>query len=186
MSAPCAGSLAERVARQLGLDAGGVTGTGPDGSTTLADVLRQAGRPLPAAARPPRPRAVYRTGEEEGRPTRRMEIACDAKPIRDACHAFAALSTEPPGALELVARLCGTALRDHPGLAEAFVVRPLDASPGGAGGDEDSPAEAVLTIAERSGSIRLGLEFAAGSEAEGEAFLDRLRTLCLDPRRALL
>ena len=188
------------------MDAGGPAGSGPDGSATLADVLRQAGRTPPAAARPPPPRAVYRGGGEEGHEAARKELACDAKPVRDACHALAALPAEPPGALDLVVRLCGTALRDHPGLAEALVIRTLD-PPGlhrgihhgaihrdgrpevpheGGGGGEDRPADAVLTIAEGSGSIRFGLELAPGSEGEGEAFLDRLRSLCLDPRRALL
>ena len=185
------------------MDAGRLAGAGPDGSATLADVLRQAGRTPPAAARPPPPRAVCRSGGEDGPATRRMEVACDAKPIRDACHALGVLPAQAPGALDLVARLCRTALRDHPGLAEALVVRTVDAPDrpregrhggrpevrqgGGGGGEgEDRPPGAVLTIAERSGSIRFGLELAPGSEGEGEAFLARLRTLCLDPRRALL
>ena len=178
------------------MDAGEVAGTGPGGAATLADVLRQAGRTPPAAARPPGPGAVRRAGEVEGGALRRREAACDAGPVRDACRALAALSPEPPAPSDLVARLCEAALRDHPRLARAFVVRPPDApgaagpeggvDPEGAGGDEDRPPGAVLTIAERSGSIRLGLECAAGSEGEGEAFLERLRALCLDPRRALL
>lgn len=182
------------------MDAGEVAGTGPDGAATLADVLRQAGRPPPAAARPPRPRAVRgaggegeREGEGEDLPGR-MEAACDAGPVRDACRALAALSAGPPEPFDLVARLARTALRDHPRLARAFVVRPPDppgagsegVGPEGAGREETRPPEAALTIAERTGSILLGLEFAAGSEREGEAFLERLRALCLDPRRALL
>ena len=182
------------------MDAGEVAGTGPDGAATLADVLRQAGRPPPAAARPPRPRTVRGAGGEgegEGLPGR-MEAACDAKPVRDACRALAVLSAAPPEPFDLVARLARTALRDHPRLARAFVVRPPDApgagpgpgpegvGPEGAGREETRPPEAALTIAERTGSILLGLEFAAGSEREGEAFLERLRALCLDPRRALL
>ncbi len=176
------------------MDAGEVAGTGPDGAATLADVLRQAGRPPPAAARPPRPRAVRGAGGEgEGTP-RRMEAACDAKPVRDACRALAALSAAPPDPFDLVARLARTALRDHPRLARSFVVRPPDApgagpegvDPEGAGPEEARPPEAALTIAERAGSILLGLELAAGPEGEGEAFLERLRALCLDPRRALL
>ena len=88
-----------------------------------------------------------------------------------------------------MARLSRAALRDHPRLAHAFAVRAADApgaDPEGAGRGEARPAGAVLTVAERSGSILLGLECAAGMEGEGEALLDRLRALCLDPRRALL
>ena len=44
----------------------------------------------------------------------------------------------------------------------------------------------VLIVDERAGWIRLGLELEAGSDGTGQAFLDRLRALCLDPRRALL
>ena len=171
------------------MEAGEVAGTGPDGAATLADVLRRAGRAPPAAARPPRPRTVRRAeGEGERRPGR-AETVCDARPVRDACRALAALSAPPPEPVDLVARLSGAALRDHPRLAHAFVVRTPDAPgarPEGAGGDGDRPPEAVLTIAERSGSILLGLELAAAPEGEGEAFLERLRALCLDPRRALL
>ncbi len=254
MSAPSAGSLADRVARQLGLDSAGVDGTGPNGSATLTDVLRQAGRRPPAAARLSPPRTVLRAGEETGPETRRMEVACDEKPIRDTCTALAACAAEPPETLDLVVRLCGTALRDHPGLsgaadgneegrhpgsieilvtglalavpihgvdragvgsirvamrtgrpasragphgssggraepAEAFVIRTPDAPdvrPGALAGGRDRRGGAVLTINERPGSILLGLEFGAGSEEDAEAFLDRLRSLCLDPRRALL
>ena len=176
------------------MDAGEVAGTGPGGGATLADVLRQAGRTPPAAARPPGPHAVRREEGEEGGSLRRREAACDAGPVRDACRALADLSPEPPAPSDLVARLCEAALRDHPGLARGFVVRPpgaTDAGPEGggseeAGGGEDRPPGAALTISERSGSILLGLECAAGSEGEGEAFLARLRALCLDPRRALL
>lgn len=172
------------------MEAGEVAGTGPDGAATLADVLQRAGRAPPAAARPPRARTVLRAEGEGGRRPGRAETACDAGPVRDACRALADLSTPPPALVDLVARLSGAALRDHPRLARAFAVRAPDAPgvrPEGAGGDdgERSPG-AVLTITERSGSILLGLEFAAGSEGEGEAFLERLRTLCLDPRRALL
>lgn len=171
------------------MEAGEVAGTGPDGAATLADVLQRAGRAPPAAARPPRARTVLRAEGEGGRRPGRAEIACDAGPVRDACRALAGLSTPPPAPTDLVARLSGAALRDHPRLARAFAVRAPDAPgvrPEGAGDDGERRPEAVLTITERSGSILLGLEFAAGSEGEGEAFLERLRTLCLDPRRALL
>ena len=199
MSVSFAGSLADRVARQLGLDAAGVAGTGPDGSTTLTDVLRRAGREPPAAARPPPPRTVFPedadadSDGEAGEGTLRMEITCDARAVRETCGALAAVAAEPPEAVEIVARLCGAARRDSPGLSEAaFVLRPSDApetvlppAPAAAGGG-DRPAGAVVAISLQSGSIRLGLELDAGLEEEGAAFLERLRALCLDPRRALL
>ena len=192
-----AGSFAARVARQLGLDAAGVAGTGPDGAATLTDVLREAGRRPPAAARPPPPRTVF-PGDagagpdgEAGEGILRMEITCDARAVRETCGALAAVAAEPPKAVEIVARLCGAARRDFPGLSEAaFVLRPSDAPetvlpPASAGGG-DRPAGVVLAIALQSESIRLGLELDAGAREEATAFLDRLRWLCLDPRRALL
>ena len=233
-----------------------MAGTGPDGSTTLADVLREAGRRPPAAARPPPPRRVARADAETGEGVRRIEVACDAKAVREACRSLAALGAAPPAVFDIVVRLCGTALRDFPGLSgavgengeepslgsidveiagparavpirgvdetgvesirdalredrpapkmrapgapeagnglepvAAFVIHAPDAldgrAPASAGG---SPRRggAALTVAVQSGSIRLGLELGADSEAVGTAFLDRLRSLCLDPRRALL
>lgn len=242
------------------MDAARVTGTGPDGSTTLADVLRQAGRSPPAAARPPPPRTVARADVEPGRGARHLEVACDAKAVREACRSLAAFAAAPPDEFDVVVRLCGTALRDFPGLsgavgqsgdevrsgsidvrvagparavpirrvdeagvesirdalredrpaprtrgsgspeaeaeaglepAAAFVIRaaeaPDDRVPAS---DDGNPRRggAALTVALQSGSIRLGLTLDADSEEEGDgaAFLDRLRSLCLDPRRALL
>ena len=256
MSVSSAGSLASRAARQLGLDAAEVAGTGPDGSTTLADVLREAGRSPPAAARPPPPRRVVRADADGKEDTRRIEVACDAKAVGEACRSLAALGAEPPAALDVVVRLCATALRDFPDLsgaageqgqgsrsgaidvrvegpdrtvpirgvdeagvrtirdalrkdppaprwhppgspvgeagaepAAAFVIRTPDAPavpPPAPAGDPERPGRAVLTVAEQSGSIRLELELDAGSEEDGAAFLHRLQSLCLDPRRALL
>lgn len=197
MSDSSAGSFADRVARQLGLDAAGVAGSGPDGAATLTDVLREAGRRPPAAARPPPPRTVFPgdsgadSDGEAGEGALRMEITCDAGAVRETCGALAAVAAEPPTAVEIVVRLCGAARRDFPGLSEAaFVIRPLDAPetvlpPASAGGG-DRPAGAVVAITLQSESIRLGLELDAGAREEGAAFLDRLRRLCLDPRRALL
>ena len=176
--------------------------------------------------------------------------------MREACRSFAALGAEPPAALDVVVRLCATALREFPDLSGAvgeegqgsrsgsidvqvagpvrtvpirgvdeagvgtirdvlgkdppaprrrssgspeaedgvepaatFVIRTPDAPavppPAPAGGN-DRRGRAVLTIAEHSGSIRLELELDADSEEDGAAFLDRLQSLCLDPRRALL
>lgn len=199
MSDSSAGSFADRVARQLGLDAAGVAGSGPDGAATLTDVLRKAGRRPPAAARPSPPRTVL-PGDadadpdpdgEAGEGTLRMEITCDAKAVRETCGALAAVSAEPPEAVEIVMRLCGAARRDFPGLSEAaFVLRPSEAPetvlpPASAGGG-DRPAGAVVAINLQSESIRFDLELDAGAREEGAAFLDRLRWLCLDPRRALL
>ena len=237
------------MARQLGLDTARLAGTGPGGAATLTDVLREAGREPPAAARPPPPRTIARTGEEAGAGSRRMEVTCDAKPIRAARDAFAGLAAEPPEALDIVVRLCGAALRDFPGLAgavdadggashsdsidvlvagpahaalvrgadgagigtireavragraqpqaatgdpaTAFVVRTPDGPdirPADAAGGTRGGGGAVLTFVERGGSILLALEFGAGTGCaqDGAAFLDRLRALCLDPRRALL
>ena len=197
MSGSSAGSFADRVARQLGLDAAGVAGSGPDGAATLTDVLREAGRRPPAAARPPPPRTVFPVDAgadsdgEAGEGTLRMEITCDAGAVRETCGALAAVAAEPPKAVEIVVRLCGAARRDFPGLSgAAFVLRPSDGPetvlpPASAGGG-DRPAGVVLAIALQSESIRLGLELDAGAREEGTAFLDRLRSLCLDPRRALL
>ena len=197
MSSSSAGSFADRVARQLGLDAAGVAGSGPDGAATLTDVLREAGRRPPAAARPPPPRTVF-PGDadadpdgEAGEGTLRMEITCDAKAVRETCGALAAVAAEPPEAVEIVVRLCGAARRDFPALSEAdFVLRPSDSPetvlpPASAGGG-DRPAGAVVAIILQSESIRFGLELDAGAREEGAAFLERLRWLCLDPRRALL
>ena len=199
MADSSAGSFAHRVARQLGLDAAGVAGSGPDGAATLTDVLREAGRRPPAAARPPPPRTVF-SGDadagpdgEAGEGTLRMEITCDARAVRETCGALAAVAAEPPEAVEIVARLCGAARRDLPGLSEAaFVLRPSDAPEtvlppaSAAAGGGDRPAGAVVAIILESESIRFGLELDAGAREEGAAFLDRLRWLCLDPRRALL
>lgn len=256
MPASSPGSLASRAARQLGLDTARVAGTGPDGATTLADVLRQAGRSPPAAARPAPPRRSAGADAEAGEGACRIEVACDAEGVRDACRSLAALGVDPPDAFDVVVRLCGTALREFPGLsgtteeegegsraasidvqvadplrampilgaeetgvrairdalredrstprtgapgapeagsgvepAAAFVIRTPDAPdvrPAAKIGGNDRRGCAVLTIAEQSGSILLGLELEAESEEEGVNFLDRLRTLCLDPRRALL
>ena len=197
MSDSSAGSLADRVARQLGLDAAGVAGSGPDGAATLTDVLREAGRRPPAAARPPPPRTVFPADagadshREAGEGTLRMEITCDARAIRETCGALAAVAAEPPKEVEIVARLCGAARRDLPGLSEAlFALRPADAPetvlPPASAGGEDRPARVVVAIILQSESIRFGLELDAGAKEEGAAFLDRLRRLCLDPRRALL
>ena len=190
MSVSAAGSLADRVARQLGLDAARVAGTGPDGAATLADVLREAGRGPPAAARPPPPRTLFPTDSdaEAGQGACRLEIACDAKAVREACRALAAVAAEPPEAVEVVVRLVEAALRDSPGLA--LVIRTPDAPdavlPPDSAGGEGRPAGVVLAVAVQAESIRLGLELGAGSGEEGAAFLDRLRSFCLDPRRALL
>ena len=198
MSDSSAGSFADRVARQLGLDAAGVAGSGPDGAATLTDVLREAGRRPPAAARPPPPRTVF-SGDADadadgqaGERTLRMEITCDARAVRETCGALAAVAAEPPKEVEIVVRLCGAARRDFPGLSEtAFVLRPSDAPetvlpPASAGGGDRPVAGAVVAIVLQSESIRFGLELDAGAKEEGAAFLDRLRWLCLDPRRALL
>lgn len=238
------------------MDTAGLAGTGPEGSATLTDVLRQAGRTPPAAARPPPPRTVFRAGEESDGGSHRLEVVCDAEPVRGVCRALAALAVEPPEVFDIVVRLCGTALRDHPGLAGAAAdgeegtrpgsidvlvagsagtvpIRGVDAagvrsiresmragrpesgappkvpSEGGRAGSEGgvvirapetpdsrsgTPAGeearrhggAVLFFSEQSDSIVLGLELAAGPEGEAETFLERLRSLCLDPRRALL
>ena len=197
MTGPSAGSFADRVARQLGVDTAGVAGSGPDGAVTLTDVFREAGRRPPAAARPPPPRTVLPADAdagsdgEAGEGTLRMEIKCDARAVRETCGALAAVAAEPPKAGEIVVRLCGAARRDFPGLSQApFVLRPSDAPetilpPASAGGG-DRPAGVVLAIVLQSESIRFGLELGAGAKEEGMAFLDRLRRLCLDPRRALL
>ena len=197
MSDSSAGSFADRVARQLGLDAAGVAGSGPDGAATLTDVLREAGRRPPAAARPPPLRTVSpgdadadRDGEA-GEGTLRMEISCDARAVRETCGALAVVAAEPPEALEIVARLCGAARRDFPGLSDAAIVlRPSDAPetvlPRASDGGGDRSAGAVVAIILQSESIRFGLELDAGAREEGAAFLERLRWLCLDPRRALL
>ena len=197
MSGSSAGSFADRVARQLGLDAAGVAGSGPDGAATLTDVLREAGRRPPAAARPPPPRTVF-SGDadadsdgETGEGTLRMEITCDARAVRETCGALAAVAAEPPKAVDVVLRLCAAARRDSPGLAGGdLVVRFADAPdtvlPGAPAGEEDRPARAALAVAFQAESIRLGIELRADAGEEGTAFLDRLRSLCLDPRRALL
>ena len=193
MSVSAAGSFADRVARQLGLDSAGVAGSGPDGAATLADVLREAGRRPPSAARPPPPRTVFPTDAEAAQGVCRLEIACDARAVRETCGALAAVTAEPPEAVDIVVRLSGAAFRDSPGLAGAeLVIRTPDdpdaVRPSASAGGPDRPVRAVLAIAVQSDSIRLGLglELGAGSEEEGAAFLERLRSLCLDPRRALL
>ena len=176
-----------------------MAGSGPDGAATLTDVFREAGRRPPAAARPPPPRTVFPGGADadpdgEARPeTLRMEITCDARAVRETCGALAAVAAEPPKAVEIVARLCGAARRDLPGLSEAaLVLRPSDgpetvlppASDAAGGGDRSAGAVVAITL--QSESIRFDLELDAGAKEEGAAFLDRLRRLCLDPRRALL
>ena len=199
---------------------------------------------------------MARPDAETGEGVRRIEVACDAKAVQEACRSLAALGAEPPDALDIVVRLCATALREFPDLSGAaggegreprsgsvdvrvagpvrtvpirevdvagvgtirdvlgrdppaprrrssgspeaeagvepaatFVIRTPDApavpSPAPADGN-DRPGRAVLTIAEHPGSIRFELELDADSEEDGAAFLDRLQTLCLDPRRALL
>ena len=251
---PATASLADRVARQLGVETPAPGGTGPSGATTLNDVLRRAGRAPPAAARLPPPRSVSGAGAKMQPGRRRLETACDAKPLRDACDALAGLGGESPATSKLLVRLCGVALRDFPGLAGGrevvgdvtrpgavdFVVEGLtraaavrgadeaDIAPGGdvvraagtdsrtgASGEADEavtlrdgfvvrfpvapatrpggPADGsggrgggVLTCTERSGSFVLQLEVETASEGDGEAFLDRFRSLCLDPRLALL
>ena len=67
----------------------------------------------------------------------------------------------------------------------AFVIHVADES---RPTEEDGTGRAILSIAERSDSIRLDLDLDSGRVATqtGEAFLARLRALCLDPRRALL
>ena len=197
MSVSSGGSLASRAARQLGLDVDRVAGTGPDGVSTLADVFREAGRSPPAAARPPPPRTVFPgdadadSDGEAGEGTLRMEITCDARAVRETCEALAAVAAEPPKAVEIVVRLCGAARRDFPRLSEAaFVIRPSDAAetvlPPAEAGGRDRPDGAVVAIILQSESIRFRLDLEAGAKEEGTAFLDRLRWLCLDPRRALL
>lgn len=202
-------SFAGRVAKRLGIDPAGLAGAGPDGAVTLADVLREAGREAPAAARPSSAGLAGSAGEETARERRRLEVVCDAAPLRGACDALAAVTPEPPDVSALVMRLCRAALRDVP-------VFPRSARPGGdleptppdpdvrlaagprrtvtirreGGRDETRGAveRAVLAIGEEGETVHLGLEFDAGtvSAVAGEAFLERLRTLCLDPRRALL
>ena len=246
MTVSSAGSLANRVAKQLGIVPARLDGTGPDGSTTLNDVLRQAGRAPPSAARPTPPRAAYRRGNEPEPGVERLAVACDSMPIRAAREALAALGVEPPEVVEIVVRLCGAALRDFPELAGVTAGDEDSSRPGAFrimvrgpvravpiwGADEaglsavrdairtartaprtgapesaddeavpegafvvdvsDSPREsgnrggAVLTVAERAGSILLELEFDTGSQGDGGAFLDRLRAFFLDPRLALL
>ena len=212
MSAVGTASFADRVAKRLGIDPGRLAGAGPSGAATLADVLREAGRDAPAAARSSPAETVEEMGEGEGgieEARQRREVVCDSRPLRITCDALAAVTGESPDVLALMVRLCGSALRDVPVLP-----RPAypDGSPGanapdpdvrltaGPGrtvsigreagqGETDGAAErAVLTIRDEGETVHLGLEFDAGavSAAVGEAFLERLRTLCLDPRRALL
>ena len=73
--------------------------------------------------------------------------------------------------------------------AAAFVVRLQERAETGSGrssGESAEPGGATLAFAERSGSMVLELEHDVAREGDAQAFLDRLRTLCLDPRRALL
>ena len=192
MSGSSTGSFADRVARQLGLDAAGLAGSAPGGAATLTDVLREAGRRPPAAARTvlSGDAEADSDGEaEEG--TFRMEITCDARAVRETCGALAAVAAEPPKAIDVVLRLCAAARRDSPGLAGGdLVVRFADAPdtvlPAAPAGEGDRPDRAALAIAFQAESLRLGIELRAGAGEEGAAFLDRLRFLCLDPRRALL
>ena len=168
-----------------------MAGSGPDGDATLADVLRRAGLSPPAAARLPPPRTVFPADGAAGEETLRMEITCEARAVRETCAAIADVAPEPPEAAGIVAQLCAAARRDIPGLAEAtFVLRPSDAPEivlpplSAGGGDRTDPV--VVAIVLEPESIRLRLELDAGARQEGAAFLDRLRRLCLDPRRALL
>ena len=149
MPAAGAGSFAGRVARQLGLDPSGLTGTGPDGAATLHDVLRQAGREAPAATRPSAAGTVGEAGEEGGgvaKARHRREMVCDAGPLRQACEALAAVSPEPPEVLDVVVRLCGAALRDVP----AFHGFPR---PGGDGEKEVSGAVALVVAGSRRTAV---------------------------------
>ena len=210
MSAAGAVSFADRVAKRLGIDPGGLAGR--DGAATLADVLHRAGREAPAAARSSPDGLVGGAEEgvgERGGERHRLAAVCDAAPLGRACEAFAAVTPEPPGVLALVGRLCGAALRDvpaisrcsvraaggGPGPAPEFAVRAPAArepssSPGEAPGNGKDEAEGrvVLTVGEAAGAVHLELELDAGtvSATAGEAFLERLRILCRDPRRALL
>lgn len=205
-------SFAGRVAKRLGIDPAGLAGAGPDGAVTLADVLREAGREAPAAARPSSAGlagSAGGAGEETAQERRRLEVVCDAAPLRGACDALAAVTPEPPDVSALVARLCRAALRDVPlfprsarrgGDPEPNPPDPdvrLAAGPrrtvtirreGGRDEARGAVERAVLAIGEEGETVHLGLEFDAGTESAvaGEAFLERLRTLCLDPRRALL
>ena len=73
--------------------------------------------------------------------------------------------------------------------AAAFVIRTADsrdARPRGASAGSDLACGAVLTVAERSGTIVLDLETRTVAEEDGVGFLARLGELCRDPRRALL
>lgn len=208
-------SFAGRVAKRLGIDPDRLARAGPAGPATLADVLREAGREAPAAARPASGEDIGRPPEGGGRNAperRRLEVVCDAAPLRGVCDALAAVTPAPPDVFALVVRLGGAALRDvpgfprsaHPGGApesgEPDAARPTvrAAGPGGRtaairreaheGETNGAGEQAVLTFGEEGETVHLGLEFDTGavSEAVGEAFLHRLRTLCLDPRRALL
>ena len=209
-------SFAGRVAKRLGIDPACLAGAGPDGTVTLADVLNEAGREMPVAARRPSSTdlagGAEGAGEETARERRRLEVVCDAAPLRGVCDALAAVTPEPPDVFALVVRLGGAALRDvpvfprsaHPGGApesgEPDAARPTvrAAGPGGRtaairreaheGETNGAGEQAVLTFGEEGETVHLGLEFDTGavSEAVGEAFLHRLLTLCLDPRRALL
>ena len=240
------GSLADRVAKQLALDPAHLAGTGPDGTLTLSDVLRRAGREPPAAARPPSTRTVLPADDASGQISLRVESTCDAGPMEDARRTLGTLSAEPPDLFDIAIRLCGTALRDFPALANPadasrpesieitvagpngvarirsadrvgissirdairagrstspdtghgedgdesgpparFFMRRIDGPPQPNAG-EDRRVGAVLTMAERTGSIDFGLELRTGSEEDGRSFLARLCALCLDPRRALL
>lgn len=209
-------SFAGRVAKRLGIDPDRLAKAGPAGPATLADVLNEAGREMPVAARRPSSTdlagGAEGAGEETARERRRLEVVCDAAPLRGVCDALAAVTPEPPDVFALVVRLGGAALRDvpvfprsaHPGgdpeSGEPDAARPTvrAAGPGGRtaairreaheGETNGAGEQAVLTFGEEGETVHLGLEFDTGavSEAVGEAFLHRLRTLCLDPRRALL
>ena len=205
-------SFADRVAKRLGIDPGGLAGAGPAGAATLADVLKKAGRRAPAAARSSPGGFIggaEEGGDESGGERHRLEAVCDAAPLGRTCEAFAAVTPEPPDVFALVGRLCGAALRDVPALSRCpvraagggpgpaleFVVhapaaREPSSFPGDAPESEEDEAggPVVLTVGEAAGAVHLELEFDAGtvSAAAGEAFLERLRILCRDPRRALL
>lgn len=213
-------SLAERVARQLGVEA--VAGTGPQGATLLRDVLTAAGRAPPAASRPPPPRRVTPADGDEAGDRTRLEVMCDAAPLRAVADALADLASV--SAFEIVARLCGAMMRDESdGGAAGILLATSDATARGvdcsslkaildalrAGGegelgsaptatrllvrtpdaptppDDLAPHCAIFTVDERPDGVLLSFE-CQDEPDEAERRLERLRALCLDPRRACL
>ena len=97
----------------------GLPGPGRTGPPPWSTCSGWRVRSPPAAARLSPPRRVARADAETGEGVRRVEVACDAKAVRGSCHSFAALGAEPPAALDVVVRLCATALREFPGLSGA-------------------------------------------------------------------